>query len=94
MRVPWLSPGCCSDTEEGALRTAIGIGGSADPAARQLARLGLPSPKPITTVGAWLLGSDPALALTGRRCVPTRLLHEFATTHIDEAVHAAVQQAS
>ncbi len=27
-------------------------------------------------MGAWLLGSDPALALTGRKCVPTRLLRE------------------
>jgi len=56
-------------------------------------RFGLPSAKALTTVGAWLLGSDPALALTGRRCVPTRLLDEgyqFRITDIDEAVRAAV----
>jgi NAD dependent epimerase/dehydratase family enzyme len=39
-------------------------------------RFGLPAPKAITTIGAWLLGSDPALALTGHRCVPTRLVEE------------------
>ena len=31
-------------------------------------QIGLPSPALITTVGAWILGSDPALAPTGRRC--------------------------
>ena len=39
-------------------------------------RIGLRSPKPVTTIGAWLLGSDPALALTGRRGIPTRLVNE------------------
>ena len=39
-------------------------------------RVGLPAPAPVTYLGAILLGSDPALALTGRRCVPTRLLGE------------------
>ena len=33
-----------------------------------------PAPAPLVKVGAWLMGSDPALALTGRRCVPERLL--------------------
>jgi uncharacterized protein (TIGR01777 family) len=33
-----------------------------------------PTPKPLVHVGAWLMRSDPALALTGRRCVPRRLL--------------------
>lgn len=54
---------------------------------------GLPAPKAITTAGAWLLGSDPALALTGRKCVPTRLLqegYEFRETDIDAAVSKAV----
>lgn len=37
-------------------------------------RFGLPAPVPATFLGAWLLGSDPALALTGRRCIPTRLV--------------------
>lgn len=39
-------------------------------------RLGLPAPAPLAFLGAVVLGSDPALALTGRRCVPTRLLDE------------------
>ncbi len=39
-------------------------------------RVGLPAPAPVTYLGAILLGSDPALALTGRRCVPARLLDE------------------
>jgi uncharacterized protein (TIGR01777 family) len=39
-------------------------------------RFGLPAPAPVTVLGALLLGSDPALALTGRRCVPARLLGE------------------
>ncbi len=59
-------------------------------------RFGLPSPGPITTVGAWLLGSDPALALTGRRAVPQRLLdegHRFTVTSIDDAVASAVGEA-
>lgn len=40
-----------------------------------------PTPRPLVHVGAWLMGSDAALALTGRRCVPRRLLDagmEFA----------------
>ena len=40
-----------------------------------------PTPKPLVHLGAWAMGSDPALALTGRRCVPRRLLaagFEFA----------------
>jgi len=54
------------------------------------------TPRPLTTVGAWLMGSDPALALTGRRCVPTRLLDEgyrFQTTDIHQAVNQAVDEA-
>jgi hypothetical protein len=35
--------------------------------------LSLPTPKPFVHVGAVLMRSDPALALTGRRCVPDRL---------------------
>lgn len=59
-------------------------------------RFGLPSPTLVTQAGAWLLGSDPALALTGRRCVPARLLDEgyrFKVTEIDEAVRLAVSMA-
>lgn len=32
-----------------------------------------PTPKPLVHVGAWLMHTDPALALAGRRCVPRRL---------------------
>ena len=56
-------------------------------------RFGLPAPSPITVVGALLLGSDPALALTGRRCVPTRLLHEgfhFSVPNFGEAAAKAL----
>lgn len=33
-----------------------------------------PTPKPLVHLGAVLMRTDPALALTGRRCVPQRLL--------------------
>jgi uncharacterized protein len=33
-----------------------------------------PTPTPLVRLGAVLLRTDPALALTGRRCVPSRLL--------------------
>lgn len=33
-----------------------------------------PTPAPLVRVGAWLMGSDAEIALTGRRCVPSRLL--------------------
>ena len=32
-----------------------------------------PVPAPLVRVGAFVMGSDPALALTGRRCVPAKL---------------------
>jgi uncharacterized protein (TIGR01777 family) len=35
-----------------------------------------PVPETVVRVGAWLLRTDPELALLGRRCVPTRLLRE------------------
>lgn len=56
-------------------------------------RIGLPAPAPIAFVGAFLLGSDPALALTGRRCVPTRLLgehFEFSVPTFREAAAKAL----
>lgn len=56
-------------------------------------RVGLPAPAVATKVGAWLMGSDPALALTGRRGVPRRLLDEgftFETTSFDDAVATAL----
>lgn len=58
---------------------------------------GMPSPAPIVKLGALLLGSDPSLALTGRRCVPRRLLTEgyrFRVTSITEAVASAVVAAA
>ena len=60
-------------------------------------RVGLPSPALIATVGAWVLGSDPALALTGRRCVPTRLLKQgfkFTGTAINDVVAQAINDNS
>ncbi len=56
-------------------------------------RFGMGSPEFITRIGAWILGSDPALALTGRRCVPHRLQAEgyrFETSDIETAVRNAV----
>ena len=56
-------------------------------------RLGLPAPAPIALLGAIALGSDPALALTGRRCVPTRLLDEgfeFSVPTFPEAAAKAL----
>jgi uncharacterized protein (TIGR01777 family) len=35
-----------------------------------------PVPTPIVRLGAWMMRSDPELALLGRRCVPERLLNE------------------
>ncbi len=35
-----------------------------------------PTPAPLVKLGAWAMGSDPAIALTGRRCIPARLLEE------------------
>ena len=55
-------------------------------------KLGLPAPRPIAKIGAKILGSDPALALTSRRGIPTRLLAEgfpFTCTSIDEAAATA-----
>ncbi len=54
---------------------------------------GLAAPAWMTRIGAPLLGSDPALALTGRRALPQRLLDEGFTFHHDDleaAVRAAV----
>ncbi len=64
-----------------AYRSAIGM------------RFGLSSPSPVVKLGAWLLGSDPGLALTGRRCIPARLLaegYEFRTTDVSVAVASAI----
>jgi uncharacterized protein (TIGR01777 family) len=43
-----------------------------------------PTPAPMVRLGAVLLRTDPALALTGRRCVPSRLLDAgFTFAHPD-----------
>lgn len=49
----------------------------------------LPAPAFVARVGAWLLGTDPQLALIGRRGHPRRLLDEgfeFAITNFGQAV--------
>lgn len=49
-----------------------------------------PTPKPLVHLGAALMRTDPALALTGRRGVPRRLLDagfEFNHRTFDSAVH-------
>jgi uncharacterized protein (TIGR01777 family) len=56
-------------------------------------RWGLPSSSLITKVGACIIGSDSALALTGRRAVPTRLVAEgyrFRYPHFAQAADLAV----
>jgi NAD dependent epimerase/dehydratase family enzyme len=56
-------------------------------------RFDIPSPSFITTIGAWLLGSYPALALTGRRGHPTRLVDEgysFRIASFSEALELAI----
>ncbi len=45
-----------------ALRGALGV------------RFGLPAPALAARLGAWLMGIDPSLALSGQRCPPSRLL--------------------
>jgi len=48
-----------------------------------------PTPRPLVRIGAIVLRTDPALALTGRRCVPRRLLEsgfEFGHPDIEEAL--------
>ena len=52
-----------------------------------------PTSKPLVYLGATLMGSDPALALTGRRCVPRRLL-DAGFTFEHEAFGAAVTDLS
>ncbi|HEX5597038.1 MAG TPA: TIGR01777 family oxidoreductase [Micromonosporaceae bacterium] len=48
-----------------------------------------PTPAPLVRLGALLLRTDPALALTGRRCVPARLLdagYTFTYPHLVPAL--------
>ena len=43
-----------------------------------------PVPKPAVYLGAWLVGSDPVVGLTGRRCIPKKLGEEgFEFRHPD-----------
>jgi uncharacterized protein (TIGR01777 family) len=57
-------------------------------------RLGLPSPRWLTRLGAPLLGSDAELALTGRRAYPKRLTDEgfrWASTDLAATVNHTFQ---
>ncbi len=48
-----------------------------------------PTPTPLVHLGAWAMRTDAALALTGRRCVPSRLLEAgftFAFPGLDGAL--------
>jgi len=56
-----------------------------------------PTPKPLVHLGALLLGTDPALALTGRRCVPQRLLaagFEFDHPTFESAIEHLLSSAT
>lgn len=58
-------------------------------------RLGLPAPAIVARLGAPLLGSSASLALTGRRCVPTRLHNagfEFQHPDFETAARQALQR--
>lgn len=49
----------------------------------------VPAPAFVTRLGAWLMGTDPQLALIGRRGVPRRLLDEgleFTTVSLGQAI--------
>lgn len=59
--------------------------------------VGLAAPAVATRIGAWVMGSDPALALTGRRGTPARLLDEgfeFHTTDFEQAAATALERAA
>lgn len=48
-----------------------------------------PTPKPLVHIGALFMRTDPALALTGRRCIPRRLIEagfEFTNPTFESAV--------
>ena len=54
-----------------------------------------PTPKPLVHLGARMMGTDPALALTGRRCAPRRLLEagfEFQHATFESATKDLLQQ--
>jgi uncharacterized protein len=57
-------------------------------------KFGLPSPAWVAKIGAPLLGSSASLALSGRRCVPTRLAAQgfvFSQPDYESAVTVALQ---
>ncbi len=56
-----------------------------------------PTPAPLVRLGAVLLRTDPALALTGRRAIPAKLLDhgfDFAHPDLDEALADLASQAN
>src|SRR5690606_21398086 len=56
-------------------------------------QVGVPAPRSVTTIGSWVLGTDPALALTGRRGIPRRLIDEnwrFALPMFEDAAAEAI----
>ncbi len=58
-------------------------------------RFGLPAPALVAKLGAPILGSSASLALTGRRCVPSRLLAEgfaFTQPNFEPAARYALEQ--
>jgi hypothetical protein len=58
-------------------------------------RLGLPTPAVVARLGAPILGSSASLALTGRRCVPERLLaegYEFRQPDLEPTVRLALER--
>lgn len=58
-------------------------------------RFGIPTPTIVAKLGAPMLGSSATLALTGRRCVPTRLLYEgfeFSQPDFEPTARRALEQ--
>lgn len=58
-------------------------------------RFGLPTPAVVARMGAPILGTSASLALTGRRCVPTRLMSEgvgFRYRDFEQTVRLALQE--
>ncbi len=47
-----------------------------------------PTPAPLVHLGGWLFGSDPNIALTGRRCLPGRLTQERFQFHFESFPNA------
>jgi uncharacterized protein len=48
-----------------------------------------PAPEWAVRIGSWLMGTEPSLALTGRRCIPRRLIEEgfeFRFTDLEAAL--------